>query len=259
MDINPKARLMAISRSCRTDRSPGGGSAGRFGALAVGVAVVLAGCGSSPASSAQVSGSTAATSSMGASAPVPATYQLHMDFFSHESKLGTVIDPQVFVATPGSPAGTGPQAISHVAGVAPAAKNAPATTPLLAADGSPLKITLGEWEKAAGTAVFTCSGGQERAVSHLSGLVPGGSYSLFVVHLDVTGPGRFTPWGDRQGTTNNFTADPSGSASPTDTVQGCLSNRAAAVVIWHSDGTPHGATPGMLGVSWHNSLITPLP
>ncbi|GAC1403250.1 MAG: hypothetical protein NVSMB60_20630 [Mycobacterium sp.] len=32
-----------------------------------------------------------------------------MDFFSHESHLASVIDPQVFVRAPEAPAGTGPQ------------------------------------------------------------------------------------------------------------------------------------------------------
>ncbi|WAH98160.1 hypothetical protein [Arthrobacter sp. MMS18-M83] len=129
----------------------------------------------------------------------------------------------------------------------------------MAADGSALNITLGQWEKAAGTVSFSCTAGGENAVSHLTGLVPNGSYSTFVVHLDVQGPGRFTPWGDSQGTTNNFTADANGAATATNTVSGCLGNREAAVIIWHSDGKPHGPTPGTLGLTWHNSLITPLP
>jgi len=85
------------------------------------------------------------------------------------------------------------------------------------------------------------------------------SYSVFVVHPDVQGSGRFTPWGDAEGTTNNFTADSSGTASVTNSVPGCLTNRAAAVVIWHSDGVSHRPKPGTLGVTWHNSLITALP
>jgi len=77
-------------------------------------------------------------------------------------------------------------------------------------------------EKAAGTVAASCTNGSEQAISHLTGLIPGGSYSTFVVHLDVQGAGRFTPWGDAQGTTNNFTADTTGTASPTNTVPGCL-------------------------------------
>jgi hypothetical protein len=182
-----------------------------------------------------------------------------MDFFFRESKLATVIDPQVFQASEDAPAATGPQGIAHAAGLAPAAKDGPAETPLRGADGTALKITLGSWKKAAGTLSFSCVDNQERATSRLTGLLSEASYSVFVVHLDVQGAGRFTPWGDAEGTTNNFTADSSGTASVTTSVPGCLSNRAAAVVIWHSDGVSHGAKPGSLGVTWHNSLITPLP
>lgn len=64
-------------------------------------------------------------------------YQLHMVFFSHEAGLSTVIDPQMFVASPGTPAGVGPQGIVHVAGVAPAPMADAPGTPLLNADGCP--------------------------------------------------------------------------------------------------------------------------
>jgi len=248
-----------------TQKSPVRGL--RAGLLAVGAAatVAVAGCSTQAPSPPAVAPTPASTSpSTAASTPSAgttgtATYQLHMDFFSHESKISPVIDPQVFLAAPAAPAGTGPQNIKHVAGIAPTPKAGDASTPLLAADGSTLTITRGEWEKAAGTVAASCTNGSEQAISHLTGLIPGGSYSTFVVHLDVQGAGRFTPWGDAQGSTNNFTADATGTASPTNTVPGCLTNRAAVVIIWHSDGHPHGPTPGELGVSWHNSLITPLP
>lgn len=223
-----------------------------------GIATMAALAGCSAATTPQGSPSAPPTTAA-SSAPTQATYQLHMDFFSHESKLGSVIDPQVFQSSPGAPAGSGPQGIAHAAGTVPAAKASDPGTPLLAADGSALNITLGQWEKAAGTVSFSCTASGENAVSHLTGLVPNGSYSTFVVHLDVQGPGRFTPWGDSQGTTNNFTADANGAATATNTVSGCLGNREAAVIIWHSDGKPHGPTPGTLGLTWHNSLITPLP
>jgi len=93
----------------------------------------------------------------------------------------------------------------------------------------------------------------------LTGLIPAATYSTFVVHFDVQGPGRFTPWGDTAGTTNNFTADTTGAAAPTNTVPGCTTNHEAIVIIWHSDGHAHGATPGQLRVTWRNSLITPVP
>lgn len=165
----------------------------------------------------------------------------------------------MFITAPGTPAGTGPQMIPHAADVAPTPKDGPADAPLLGADGSLLNTTRGAWEKATGTAAFSCSNGDEQASSHLSGLLPAATYSTFVVHLDVQGPGRFTPWGDAAGTTNNFTADATGAANPTNTVSGCTTAHEAIVIIWHSDGRSHGPTPGRLGITWHNSLITPVP
>ncbi|GAC1326646.1 MAG: hypothetical protein NVSMB13_11960 [Mycobacteriales bacterium] len=223
------------------------------------VAALLTACGAgnvSPRASTPTSGVPSISTTAAAMA---VAYQLHMDFFSRETKTSPVIDPQVFVAATGVPAAVGPQMIQHAAGVQPARKDGSSAAQLLAADGSPLNVSLGQWEKAAGSVSFTCADGQERAVSTLSGLIPSASYSTFVVHLDVQGAGRFVPWGDPQGTTNNFTADAAGTATATNTVAGCLTSHDAALVVWHSDGRSHGATPGVLGVSWHNSLITPLP
>ena len=92
--------------------------------------LAIAACGTStpPPST----GSSSTTPAGGATA----TYQPHMDFFSYESGLPSVIDPQVFISTPGTPAGVGPQMIQHAAGTSPAPKNGDPATPLLAADGS---------------------------------------------------------------------------------------------------------------------------
>lgn len=159
----------------------------------------------------------------------------------------------------GRPGGYWPAGHCPRRGPGPRRKGRTRGDPAAGADGSALKITLGSWKKAAGTVSFSCVDNQERATSRLTGLLSGASYSVFVVHLDVQGAGRFTPWGDAEGTTNNFTADSSGTASVTNSVPGCLTNRAAAVIVWHSDGMTHGAKPGTLGVTWHNSLITALP
>lgn len=255
---------MNISRTARSHRSRTGPKLTLL-SLAAGLSLAACGSASSSSSPATSGASTASAAAVPASSgvnPAPAptqSYQLHMDFFSHESKLAAVIDPQMFIAAPAAPAATGPQMISHAAGISPAPKNSPAATPLLGATGSPLGVTVGGWEKAAGTVRFSCTAGQEQAASHLTGLIPDGVYSTFVVHLNVQGPGRFTPWGNTQGSNNNFTANTTGTATPTNTVPGCLNSHDAAVIIWHSDGHPHGSSPGTLGVSWHNSLITPLP
>lgn len=116
------------------------------------------------------------------------------------------VDPQVFVSSSGVPAGIGPQKIAHTADLAPAPKSSSADTPLLAADGTPLNITLGQWENATGTVSLSCANNIASATHKLRGLVPFGLYSVFVVHLNIQGPERFTPFGDTEGTTNNFTA-----------------------------------------------------
>ena len=136
----------------------------------------------------------------GAAAAAPAraegtasVYQLHAVFFSHEAHQPRVIDPQMFVAAPGAPAGIGPQMIRHVAGVAPVLAAAPAATPLLDALGRPLGVTLGRWAAARDTATIACDGRSSTLVSRFTRLLPRAVYSLFVVHLRVQGPRRFTP------------------------------------------------------------------
>ncbi len=199
-------------------------------------------------------------STSGTSLPAKhATYQLHMAFFSHESGLGAVIDPQVFVSRPGAAGGVGPQMITHAAGLTPAPGNAPAGTPLLGATGRSLHITFGEWQRARGSLTFSCTKSVSTVSSRLTGLIPRGVYSVFVVHLKVNGPRRFTPLGSASGSDNTFVASATGTAEPRDSVVGCLTKADAVVVIWHSDGMSHGSAPGVLGVTWHNSVITPVP
>lgn len=120
------------------------------------------------------------------------------------------------------------------------------TSRLLGADGKPLGITFGQWEKAAGTVAFSCVRSRERATSTLTGLIPSAMYSVFVLHTVVDGPGRFTPWGDNGGTTNNITATATGAAASTNTVDGCLGGDEGALIIWHSDGATHGRPPARL-------------
>jgi hypothetical protein len=182
-----------------------------------------------------------------------------MVFYSAESGTTPVIDPMTFIAAPGAAAAVGPLSVRHAAGVAPAKQAGPPTTPLLGADGTPLRITLGQWEKAQGTVAFKCVGSKRQATSTLRGLIPSATYSAFVVHAALDGRGRFTPWGDPAGTTNNFTASATGTATPTNTLDGCHSSADDIIIIWHSDGVDHGRSPGKIGVNWHTSLIARVP
>jgi hypothetical protein len=196
-------------------------------------------------------------------APTPvahvATYQLHATYFSQASGLSVVIDPEMFEEAMGNPPGIGSEGISHAKDIRPVLANAAAGTALLSSRAAVLGITLGQWQKAAGTVTFTCVNGSEKATSRLTGLIPNAQYSAFVVHTDAAGTASYTPWGNSDGTNNNFSADADGIANSTDTVSGCLGKSDAIAIIWHSDGEPHGTTPGVLGVSAHDNLIAPLP
>lgn len=194
----------------------------------------------------------------GGSAAARTSLQLerHMDFFSHESHLAVVIDPQMFTSSPGTPAGVGPQMVSHVAGFAPVRESASPSTPLFNADGSPLNVTLGAWEAATGTATLSCSSGTDTVTAHLAHLFASGVYSLFVVHLHATtNAARFTPLG----TTGTGTAGKSGTLTLTSKTSPCLTVGEAVLVVWHSDGVSHGASPGVIGVTQHNNLIVAVP
>ena len=179
---------------------------------------------------------------------------LELMTFSSTEDGGPAVDPMMFVAHKGTVAGVGPLSIRHVAGITPAMKASSASAPLVGADGTPLGITLGQWQQAAGTVTFTCQGSKLQAASTLTGLIPSATYSTFVVHTSKDGPKRFTPWGDPAGTTNNFTASATGTASPTNAVHGC-SSADVIIIIWHSDGKTHGKSPGQIGVDLHTTLI----
>ena len=188
-------------------------------------------------------------------------YQLHMVFFSHEAGLSTVIDPQMFVYAPGTPAGTGPQRINHVANFAPAlAANAPQTK-LYNANGRALGVTLRAWKAANGRAMLRCRGGVETIRSRFRHLIPHGYYTLFVVHLDVPkDPGRFTPLGASDGSNDSFVADAAGQGHETNVISSCLTpGREAVVLVWHSGGQILGSSIGSPGVASHNQLIFPVP
>jgi hypothetical protein len=220
--------------------------------LAACVALLVAACGA---------GSDAFPNKTSVTSPesTPEDYQLLMVFYAAESGTTPVIDPMTFIAAPGASAAVGPLAVRHAVGVAPAKQAGPPTTPLLGADGAALGITLGEWEKAQGTVAFNCVGARRHATSTLKGLIPSATYSAFVVHKALDGPGRFTPWGDPAGTTNNFTASATGTAKPTNALAGCHSTAEDIIIIWHSDGMTHGRSPGKIGVNWHTSLIARVP
>ena len=204
---------------------------------------------------ATLSGSASPVSAAG---PVTLTFESHGAFFSNETHQPVAIDPQVFEQTPGAAAGIGPQNIAHAAGLAPARLAGPADTPLFAAEGKPLNITLGRWLGAAGTAeVDTVGARADRIAVSFTGLIPGGVYSLFAVTFQPSG-NTFIPL-DETGRSTNFVALSTGTARATVLTGAPLTHANAILLVYHSDGQAHGMSRGAPGVTAHHQLIVRVP
>ncbi len=189
--------------------------------------------------------------------PVTLTFEAHGTFFSAETHQPEGIDPQVFVKVPGM-AGVGPQKIAHVMGVMPAHLTDPANTPLYSARGKPLNVTLGHWLSAHGTATIAPMGSHgEKVTVSFAGLIPRGSYSLFVV-IFQHGGNTFGPL-DGMGKSNNFVASTTGAGSVTVTTPTMLTHANAVLLVYHSDGQAHGTSRGSPGVTAHHQLIARVP
>ena len=178
----------------------------------------------------------------------------HAAFFSSETKLSPVLDPQVFVREAASPAAVGPQHIARVAGFRNALVTDPRDSELYTAMGARLDgFTLGSWLDASGSVELA---GTQIAVD-LAGLRPGGLYSLFENHFDES-PVGFTPL-DGSGTSNTVVADAQGRAHLAVTAPRMLTHDNAVLVVYHSDGMAHGASRGTIGVNAHHQLIVRIP
>jgi hypothetical protein len=190
---------------------------------------------------------------------IPLLFEPHGAFFSAETRQPVSIDPQVFVGTPGAAAGVGPQNISHAAGVAPASLAAAPDTPLYTAAGRPLGVTLGRWLGARGTGDVTAvADGPHAALVTVSftELIPGGTYSLFIVAFRSAG-NTFAPL-DGVGL-HNFVALSDGIARARVFTPFRLTHENAVLLVYHSDGRAHGESRGSPGVTAHHQLIARLP
>lgn len=185
-------------------------------------------------------------------------FVLHAVFFSEETHQPKPLDPQVFIADPSVPAGTGPQNIRHAAGFRPAFISDPGTLAAHNADGKPLGFTLAEWFAARGeTRIAPEQGGRTRVTCDFTALRPSGVYSLFENHFDQN-PVGFTPL-DGTGKTNTFTAGADGTAKVSVIAPTALTHANAVLLVYHSDGQAHGTERGRIGLTAHHQLIARIP
>jgi hypothetical protein len=193
-----------------------------------------------------------------ADTPAPLAFETHAAFFSAETQLPAVLDPQVFVADTASPAAVGPQGIAHVAGVRNAHLDDAPSTPLYDAKHRPLHMTLGHWLGAKGVVSFAAlPDGREHVSIELTGLVPNGLYSVFENHFDQS-PVGFTPL-DGRAEHNTFRADKSGHAALQLDAPAALTHDNAVLVVYHADGRSWGLQRGAIGVTAQHQLIARLP
>jgi len=144
-------------------------------------------------------------------------------------------------------------------------------TPILAPDGH--QLTCGEWNAVEGQVLVKCIRSGSLVVVHLSGLIPNGQYSAWVVTFKAPGfnpdptlpnpPAANAvsagPLGLQDGSENGFVADDDGEgeivgvlpAGPMSllhlvTFDGCLTDEVGFQVhiAYHIDGTTHGPTQG---------------
>jgi len=192
-------------------------------------------------------------------APVVALpFVTHAAYFSKEVALPAMLDPQVFVLDESEAAGRHWQGIEHVKGVRNARGDDAAGTAIYNAKGASLGMTLGQWLHASGTVTLTPDfDGHEEVTMALHALKPGGHYSIFENHFDQQ-PTGFTPL-DGAGTRNSFVADSKGAAVVKISASEQMTHQNAVLVVYHSDGTPHGSERGAIGETAHHQLIARVP
>ena len=177
--------------------------------------------------------------------------------FQPVTAANTAQPPQVFVRDTSAQAQTGENA--HDWGLRPPGENDSDAAPLLNAKGDPIKAGLGVWRTAGGTAsIEPGPQGITRVKTAFRGLLPNARYSLFVRQLAGRSGTVFTPL-DIVGATNSFTADDAGRGALDVDVPALLPAGAQLVLVYHSDGTDHQSSIGVLGMNAHPQLITRVP
>jgi hypothetical protein len=135
------------------------------------------------------------------------------------------------------------------------------TAPLFNVAGVALNLTWGQWQQASATATAHVTGGENNSRSdvriRLSGLVPGGVYSVFYINLNPDSENALCPnverslpltafHPDRQSPdASSFVADANGEAVYRGQVDGDLLNPMQLIfsIIYHFDGRTYGSLP----------------
>jgi hypothetical protein len=134
--------------------------------------------------------------------------------------------------------------------------------------GDALGFTVGEWLGHGGTGTYTCTGGEGSIDLEFTGLVPGGTYTMW--HAFIAMPPSpesgviELPLGARDGSESVFTASTEGRKELVQRFRPCLEmsdvwTTSMLALNYHSDGQDHGAHPGEFGTNAHIPLFIMLP
>jgi hypothetical protein len=170
----------------------------------------------------------------------------------------TSLRAEVFVRDPSAASQTDDRGPINAPGFRRVGPSDDPNAELFDADGAPLLFTLDKWRAANGTADISSGPAETKVVMNFRRLIAFGRYSLFVRLTGDDGV-RYTPLDGKGGQLNSFGADQAGLASVTVYSPGPLPSGAQIVVVYHSDATEHGASPGQFGLTAHQQLILRLP
>jgi len=191
--------------------------------------------------------------------PIAAVVALAALTFQPVAPETTAQAAHVFVRDSAAPAQSDPAGGPvHDAGIRPFTPNDPPNAQLTNAHGGGLNVSIAEWRAASGTAEIAPATNGLRVRIACRGLIPMGRYSVFVRQLAGRAGVVLTPV-DITGAADTFFADANGVGGIVIETPNAIPSGAQLVLIYHSDGADHQSSPGELGVTAHEQLITRVP
>ncbi len=194
--------------------------------------------------------------------PVRLSLVPYAAYFSLQTKAADFVDPGMFVAAPGAPPATTLLQLAHAPGIRNAKMSDDGSQTAFDANGRRLTFTLQRWFAPASVIELSPENvtGQVPIDARFANLVPGGRYTLFVVHLTAKQV-TYSPLDGTVTAAEWFTAGSDGSADSEFTVPGPLTRASALELVYHSDASnvERGLVRSDLGINAHVQAIARIP
>jgi hypothetical protein len=204
----------------------------------------------------------AAPSAQSPTVPLRLSLVPYAAYFSLQTKAADLVDPGMFVAVPGAPPATSLLQLAHAPGIRNAKMSDDGSQAAFDANGRRLTFTLQRWFAPASVIELSPENvtGQVPIDAHFANLVPGGRYTLFVVHLTAK-PVTYSPLDGTVTAAEWFTAASDGSADSEFTVPGPLNRTSILELVYHSDSSEveRGLLRSDLGINAHVQAVARIP